>query len=89
MGDKVLFLIKFVKKDETELFNTKKYFEETISVIDFREEVLQLLDVQNPSFKIKRITYFDKEFDKYLDLKNEFFFENKLKFKIWCDVSKC
>ena len=89
MGDKVLFLIKFVKKDETELFNTKKYFEETISVIDFREEVLQLLDEQNPSFKIKRITYFDKEFDEYLDLKNEFFFENKLKFKIWCDVSKC
>ena len=88
MADHILVLIKFIKEgDFIELFNTKKYLNENIELPDFQDEISQILDEKNPSFKVKRITFFDKTFQEYVDIAGDFIFETNQKFKIFCEVN--
>ena len=85
--NQILLLLKFTMDKDIELFNTKRYFNENIEYIDFKDEIEQLLDEKNASFKLDRITVFDNDFMEFIDLENNFIFQSNQKFKIMCKVS--
>ncbi len=88
--ENILVLLKYVKINDQniELLSKTQYLKEDITLLEFKEEVDKILDEINPSFKVKRITVYEKIFNEYVDLVGLFLFENNQKFKIFCEVSK-
>jgi hypothetical protein len=88
--ENILVLLKYVKiyDQNIELLSKTQYLKEDITLLEFKEEVDKILDEINPSFKVKRITVYEKLFNEYVDLVSLFLFENNQKFKIFCEVSK-
>jgi hypothetical protein len=88
--ENILVLLKYVKINDQniELLSKTQYLKEDITLLEFKEEVDKILDEINPSFKVKRITVYEKLFNEYVDLVSLFLFENNQKFKIFCEVSK-
>jgi hypothetical protein len=88
--ENILVLLKYVKINDQniELLSKTQYLKEDITLLEFKEKVDKILDEINPSFKVKRITVYEKIFNEYVDLVGLFLFENNQKFKIFCEVSK-
>jgi hypothetical protein len=88
--ENILVLLKYVKINDQniELLSKTQYLKEDITLLEFKEKVDKILDEINPSFKVKRITLYEKIFNEYFDLVGLFLFENNQKFKIFNEVSK-
>ena len=87
--NQIALLVKFVNyADDLEIFSTKKHFAEHIEPCDFRFQITAILNEQNSNFKVYRLTYLDNDFNEYVDITEDFIFENLQKFKIYCQVSK-
>jgi hypothetical protein len=90
MRDQILVLLKFVhKEDNSDLHKYKLYLDEDTTIQNFKEEISEVLEINQPKFKIVRIMFIDKDFDEEMDLPlppANFLFEEKQKFIIICEI---
>ena len=89
--DKIKILIVFqtrLNQITHVLYSTIEYFNESVTISQFKERLIEIMKENCSDFDILRIVYVNREFNCEVDLPSMFLFEDKQQIIVICSSSQ-